>query len=106
MTIRHVHAVIHAMLGQAVKQGRVQRNVTDLVDAPERRTPGDDHADRRARALLSAASSDPLEALHVLALTTGMRCGELLALQRGTSTSTACRSRSAARSCARMAGSG
>lgn len=35
----------------------------------------------QARKLLAAAQGDPLEALYVLALTTGMRQGELLALK-------------------------
>jgi integrase len=35
----------------------------------------------QARKLLSVARDDPLEALYVLALTTGLRQGELLALK-------------------------
>src|SRR5947207_4788260 len=35
----------------------------------------------QARQFLSAAKSDPLEALYILALTTGMRWGDLLTLK-------------------------
>src|ERR1700680_2818290 len=82
MTVRHVHAVLHAMLEHAAEQGRVHRNVASLVSPPSggHREMATLTADE-ARRLLRAASDDPLEALYVLALTTGMRRGELLALQ-------------------------
>ena len=60
----------------------VARNVATLVTPPRRRRremtaldPG------QARALLEARAGDRLEALYALALTTGMRMGELLALR-------------------------
>jgi integrase len=82
MTVRHVHAVIHRALEQAAVWGRVPRNVASLVKPPtaERTRMATLTADE-ARRLLQAASGDPLEALYVLALTTGMRRGELLALR-------------------------
>jgi integrase len=82
MTVRHLHTVLHGALKQAVRRGLVPRNVTDFVDPP--RAPR--HQIRtlnaeEARRLLDAAADDPFEALYVLALTTGMRQGELLALR-------------------------
>lgn len=77
-----IHAVLHRALGQAVKWSLVGRNVCEAVERPrvphkEARTLDAD----QARRLLEAAKGDRLEALCVLALTTGMRQGELLGLQ-------------------------
>jgi integrase len=81
MTVRHVHTMLHGALKQAVRRGLVPRNVTDFVDPPRAprhqiRTLDVDEAHR----FLDEAADDPFEALYVLALTTGMRQGELLAL--------------------------
>lgn len=81
-TVHHVHAVLHRALESAFRLGLVQRNVGDLVDAPRMR-----HHELRVltpsqvRTLLDAAKGDRLEALYVVALSTGMRQGELLALK-------------------------
>ncbi len=58
------------------------RNVTDAVKAP-RPTPGEIRPldQKQTKALLEAARGDPFEALYVLAVTTGMRQGELLGLK-------------------------
>jgi integrase len=81
-TVRHLHALLHHALDQALRWDLVARNVTDLVDAPsmsrkdvEALTPD------QARALLAEARGDRLEALYVVAVHTGMRQGELLALR-------------------------
>ena len=80
-TVHHVHAILHRALGQAVRWGTVPRNVADLVDPPRM-----SRFEMRAltagevRRLLDAARGDRLEALYVLAVSTGMRRGELLAL--------------------------
>jgi integrase len=81
-TVGHVHRVLHRALGQALRWGVVATNVCDTVDPPkvvrtEIRALNPDEA----RRLLLAAEGDPLEALYVLALTTGAREGELLALK-------------------------
>jgi integrase len=81
-TVHHLHAVLHKALHNAVRLGLVQRNVADLVDRPRQR-----HVEiaylspEQAQRLLATAVGDRLEALYVLALTTGMREGELLALR-------------------------
>lgn len=81
-TVRHIHAVLHTALEQAVRWGLVARNVSDLVDAPRMHRKEMlvlNH--EQARTFLSAAQDDRLQALYVTALTTGMREGELLALR-------------------------
>lgn len=81
-TVHHLHTVLHRALESALRLGLVQRNVSDLVDPPrvrhhEMATLSPEHA----RKLLDAAKGERLEALYILALSTGMRQGELLALK-------------------------
>ncbi len=81
-TVNHLHALIHKALSNAVRWGLVNRNVADLVDPLRNR-----HFEiatlsgEQARAFLDAAAGSRLEALFVLAVTTGMRQGELLGLR-------------------------
>ena len=83
-TVRAIHATIHRAMEQAARWGVVARNVADLVDAPRRaRQEMKVLTSKQARALLEAAQGDRLEALYVLALSTGMRQGELLGLRWG-----------------------
>ncbi len=82
MTVRHLHAVLHDAFGDAAKWSLVARNVVALVDPPK----AERHEMRaldeeQLRAFLAAAAGDPLEALYVLAVTTGMRQGELFGLR-------------------------
>jgi integrase len=81
-TVAHLHTVLHRAFGQAVRWGLLPRNVSDLVDAPrtvrhEMQTLDAD----QAKAFLAELASDRLHALFVLAITTGMRQGELFGLQ-------------------------
>jgi integrase len=81
-SVNKLHVVLHKALDQAVKWNMIPRNPTGVVRAP-RPTPKEIHplsADE-TRKLLDAARSDKLEALYVLAIHTGMRQGELLALK-------------------------
>ena len=81
-TVGHVHRVIHVALKTAVRWNFISRNPADLVDPPKVPRFEIKPLDiQQTRALLNAAKDDPLEALYVLALTTGMRQGELLALK-------------------------
>jgi integrase len=76
------HAELHRALRAALRLGLVQRNVTELVDAPRMvRHDMDTFSPEEARRLLATARGDRFEALYVLALSTGMRQGELLALR-------------------------
>jgi integrase len=80
-TVRQLHAVVHRSLRQACRWNVVARNVADLVTPPRvERTEMQVLSLAQSRRLLDEASGDPLEALYVLALTTGMRQGEILAL--------------------------
>lgn len=81
-TVQKIHVVLHKALSQAVKWALLPRNVTEAVSVPR--------PDRReirplsaaeVRKLLEAARGDHLKALWVLAVHTGMRQGELLALK-------------------------
>src|SRR5437870_4471536 len=81
-TVRQLHAVVHRALGQAERWGLVTRNVATLVTPPRRlRREITPLSAAQAKAFLEAARGERLEALYVLALTTGMRRGELLALR-------------------------
>jgi integrase len=80
-TAHHLHVVLHQAVDDAVKLDLLAANPTNRVDAPKlRRAPIQPFTLEEARRLLEAARRDRLEALYVLALTTGMRLGELLAL--------------------------
>lgn len=83
-TIAKIHRILHHALTDAVRLGHVMRNVSQFVKLPpvnKRERVTQALTLEQARTLLSAAQDDPLEALYVLALTTGMRQGELLALK-------------------------
>jgi integrase len=82
MSVRHLHAVLHRALEQATRWGLVARNVASLVSPP--RAPRHEMhtlTTEQARAFLQATESDRFHALYVLAVSTGMRQGELLALR-------------------------
>jgi integrase len=80
--VRHLHAVLRRALGDAVRWGVLARNPAAVV-APPRAVRHEIRAltTDEARALLAACEGERLGALYVLALTTGMRRGELLALR-------------------------
>ncbi len=81
-TVQKIHVVLHKALSQAVKWSLVPRNVTEAATAP-RPSPKEMRplSAEEVRKLLSAARGDRLETLWVLAVHTGMRQGELLALK-------------------------
>jgi integrase len=85
-SVHHIHAVIHVALQRAVDDGVLGRNVAALVGRSNR--PKVRHVEMstiadgdQPRRFLQAAKGERLEALLVLAITTGMRRGELLALR-------------------------
>ncbi len=80
-TAHHVHTVLHQALDEAMKLDLTPLNVAERVTAPKlRRGVVDPYTRDEVNRLLEAARGDRLEALYVLAVTTGMRLGELLAL--------------------------
>ena len=81
-SVKHLHTVLHKALEDALRLGLIQRNVIDLVRAPRmRRVEMRVLSLEQVRTLLSVARGDRFEALYTLAVTTGMRRGELLALK-------------------------
>lgn len=81
-SVRYTHAVLHRALRQAVKWSLVPRNVAEAVDPPRvRREEITPLSPAGARSLLAAASGDRFEALFVVALTCGLRQGEVLGLK-------------------------
>ena len=81
-TVQYVRATLRRALGQALKWGLVTRNVATLVEPPKsRRAEVQFLTEQEARALLAAAKGDRLEALYAVALTLGLRQGELLGLR-------------------------
>lgn len=80
-TVRVIHIVIHAALNWAVRWELVVRNVADTVQPPAREhKPMEVLTPDEARRLIYGTVEDRLHALWVLAISTGMRQGEMLAL--------------------------
>ena len=81
-SVEIIHATLHKALKQAVRWTLIPRNVAEATTPPrpvrKEITP---LSREQARRLLEAARGDALYAFYVLAVTTGMRNGELLGLQ-------------------------
>lgn len=83
-SIGNTHRVLHRALGQAVKWNLLGRNPCDGATAPRpQRTEMKVLSPEQVRAFLSATAEHPAHALYSLAVTSGMRAGELLGLQWG-----------------------
>jgi integrase len=82
-TIQGIHLVIHMALKQAVRWRILVRNVSEDVSPPRETQPQERQilTPQQAQRLLAAARGHRLEAMITLALATGMRRGELLALR-------------------------
>src|SRR6266545_1407656 len=81
-SVAHLHTVLHTALAQAEAWGVVPRNVARLVRPP--RSPRREMTaltPEQIGSFLSAARGNRLEALYIVAVTTGMRQGEMLALR-------------------------
>jgi integrase len=81
-TVRMIHSVLHVSLAQALKMGLIGRNPADAVTRPklikkEMKT----LTDTQVQTLLLAVRGTRYEALYLLAVTTGIRQGELLGLR-------------------------
>jgi integrase len=81
-TVLHIHTLLHGALEHAMRQGLVLYNVADRVEAPQARHV--EHivltADEAKRLIRTARNSRWLGAI-VLAVTAGMREGEVLGLR-------------------------
>ncbi len=81
-SVHHVHGTLHKAMVDAMRLDLVQRNVTDLVRAPRRNDKEMKPLnEEQVRAFLAGVVGDPFEALYVLALSTGMREGEIFSLR-------------------------
>ena len=81
-SVKLIHAVLHKALKQAQMWRLVRENVAEATVKPKARAEEIEPLDtEQTKALLSAVAGDRHEALYTLALTTGARIGELLALR-------------------------
>jgi integrase len=81
-SVNNIHGMLHKALDHAVRWGLAPRNVCDAVSLPkQRRRDIQPLTEKQARQLLASAQGHKLEGLLILAVTTGMREGELLALK-------------------------
>jgi integrase len=81
-TVQYIHVTIHKALKQALNDGLVPRNVAEAVKPPQvRREEIEPLTLEQTKRLVEFASEDRLETLYVLAVTAGLRQGELLGLK-------------------------
>ncbi|MDQ3864218.1 MAG: site-specific integrase [Actinomycetota bacterium] len=81
-SVQYVHVTLHKALKQAIADGLIPRNATEAVKPPQvRREEMRPLTAEQVKVLFEAAKGDRLEALYVLAVTTGLRQGELLGLK-------------------------
>ncbi|MHB1132653.1 MAG: tyrosine-type recombinase/integrase [Chloroflexota bacterium] len=80
--VQYIRAVLHKAFADAVRQQILDRNPVDAVPSPKVETNEHPTLDlEQLQTFLQVVAGDALEALYVLAVTTGMRQGELLALR-------------------------
>lgn len=81
-TIQQVHVLLHDALGRALKWGIVSRNIAELVDAPRvKKSKGKSWDSSQVVKFLGFAKDNQYHVAFVLAIMTGMRKGEILALR-------------------------
>jgi len=82
VTVIAIHNLLHKAFDNAVRWELVAQNVCDKVSPPRRVRPEMKAlTPEQVQQLLDAACGHPQEALFILALSTGMRRGELLGLK-------------------------
>ncbi|MDP8925492.1 MAG: site-specific integrase, partial [Actinomycetota bacterium] len=81
-TIQHIHRTLSKALKAAVRRGLIPRNPCDAVDPPRPvREEIRPLTAAEVKRFLKAAAGDPYEPLYLLAVTTGLRQGEILAIR-------------------------
>jgi integrase len=84
-TVNYVHVILHRALSDAVRKAMLLRNVADLADPPRQRS--DQRPEMRtwtaeqSATFLEFIGADREHPAYLLALTTGMRRGEILGLR-------------------------
>ena len=80
-TVQYARVTLRRALGRAVKHGTLTRNVATLIDPPKsRRADVQPFTEAQACRLLDAVEGTRWEALYAVAVTLGLREGELLGL--------------------------
>jgi integrase len=83
-SVLHIHRTLSKALKQATDDGLIPRNAAASVKPPQARREEIQPLSRdQVRTFLDTVKGDRMEALYVLAVTTGLRQGELLALKWG-----------------------
>ena len=81
-TVQYMHATLHKALKQAVKWALIPTNVAEAVTPPRLlRKEIKPLSSEQVQTFLKSSEGDRLEAIYVLAITTGLRQGELLGLK-------------------------
>jgi integrase len=81
-SVLHIHRTLSKALKQATNDGLIPRNAARSVKPPQpRRKEMQPLSRNQVRTLLDTVKGDRMEALYVLAITAGLRQGELLALK-------------------------
>lgn len=81
-TVRYIHVTLNKALKQAVADGLIPRNAASSVKAPKSQNKEIRPLDlEQVQAFFGAVSGERLEPLYVLAVTAGLREGELLGLK-------------------------
>jgi integrase len=81
-SVHYVHSVLRRALNHAMVRGLVSRSVADGASLPRLdRKETETLTPEEVKRFLKAASGDRLEALYVIAVTCGLRQGELLGLR-------------------------
>jgi len=80
-TVRKIHSALHEALSQAVADGLIPRNAAGVKAPPPAPEEMRSLSEAEARAFMDAARDDRFEPLYMLAVSTGLRRGELLGLR-------------------------
>jgi integrase len=81
-SVLHIHRTLSKALKQATDDGLIPRNAAASVKPPQSRREEMQPLSRdQVRTFLETVKGDRMEALYILAITAGMRQGELLALK-------------------------
>jgi len=81
-TVKHINDTLRAALNVAMKWGLVHRNVATLINPPRiQKQEMKIFTPEQAKAFLESVKGHRLEALFIMALTLGLRRGELLGLR-------------------------